>query len=99
MNEKILNEIESCKNKKKAEILSRFFKTDKGQYGEGDIFWGLTVPVSRKIAVKYNNIRRIEISSLLKNKVHEVRIISLFILVYQYKKASAKEKKEIVDFV
>ena len=94
----ILKEIESKRSKKKGEILSRFFKTGKGQYGEGDIFWGLTVPVSRKIAVKYKNISRKEISSLLKNKIHEVRLIALFILVSQYQKSTFEEKKEIVDF-
>jgi 3-methyladenine DNA glycosylase AlkD len=98
MNEKILKEIYSKKNKNKAKILSRFFKTGRGQYGEGDIFLGLTVPVSRKIALKYRNISQAEIFSLLKSKIHEVRLIALFILVSQYKKADLKKKKEIVDF-
>jgi 3-methyladenine DNA glycosylase AlkD len=97
-NSNILKEIESKKDKKKAKILAGFFKTGAGQYGEGDIFWGLTVPVSRKIVKKHENISKTEIASLLKSKVHEVRLIALFILVFQYKKSSTKQKKEIVDF-
>ena len=98
MTTKILKEIELKKNKKKDAILSRFFKTGKGEYGEGDIFWGLTVPVSRKIAQKHKDIPLREIKSLLKNKVHEVRMISLFILVGKYKHSSQAEKEKIVRF-
>lgn len=94
----ILKEIKSKENKYKTDILARFFKTGKGQYGEGDIFLGLTVPVSRKIALKYKDISKKEINSLLKNKIHEVRLIALLILVFQYKKSDLKNKKEIVDF-
>ena len=89
----ILKEIESNRNRKKDETLSRFFKTGRGQYGEGDVFWGLTVPISRNIAKKYEKLPRTEISLLLKNKVHEIRLIALLILVFQYKKSSLKEKK------
>lgn len=95
---RVLKEIRSKKDKNKAKILSRFFKTGKGQYGEGDIFLGLTVPISRKIAQKYKNISKVEIALLLKNKIHEVRLIAILVLVYKYKIGSKKEKKEIVDF-
>ncbi len=98
MNEGILKEIYSHKNVVKAKLLAGYFKTGKGQYGEGDIFLGLTVPVSKRIAKKYEDISKAEISSLLKNKIHEIRLIALFILVSQYKKANLKKKKEIVDF-
>jgi 3-methyladenine DNA glycosylase AlkD len=93
----ILKEIESKKDKKKDEILSRFFKTGEGQYGEGDIFWGLTVPVSRTIALKYKDLSLSDINLLLKNKVHEVRLIGLLILVGKYKNSGVEEKK-IVKF-
>jgi 3-methyladenine DNA glycosylase AlkD len=98
MNGIILKEIYSHQDRNKAQILSRFFKTGKGQYGEGDIFLGLTVPVSRKIALKYKDISNTDISCLLKNKIHEIRLIALLILVFKYKKADFKIKKEIVDF-
>lgn len=98
MIENILKDIEAKKNKKKDEILSKFFKTGKGQYGEGDIFWGLTVPVSRKIAMKYKDLSVSEINLLLKHKVHEVRLIGLMILVWKYKHSSKKEQEKIVKF-
>lgn len=98
MKETIIREIETKRDKFRSEILSRFFKTGKGQYGEGDIFWGLTVPLSRKIAIKYKDLPKKEVSLLLKNRVHEVRLIGLLILVQKYKKGIEKEKKEIVDF-
>jgi 3-methyladenine DNA glycosylase AlkD len=82
----------------KGTVLGRFFKTGKGQYGEGDIFWGLDVPTSRKIALRYIHIPRKELLKLLQNKVHEVRLVALFILVAQYKAADIKEKENIVKF-
>lgn len=98
MNKAILKEIYSRRDKKKAEILSGFFRTAKGHYGEGDVFWGLTVPTSRKIALKYKDIKLSEINSLLKNKVHEARLIGTLVLVHRYKKGAEKEKKNVVDF-
>lgn len=94
----ILKEIYLHKDKKRAEASVWFFKTGKGQYGEGDIFWGLTVPMSRKIAEKYKDISLEKVSSLLKNKVHEIRLIGVLILVHKYKIGTSKEKKGIVNF-
>jgi len=98
MIKEILKDIEAKKKKGKDETLSRFFKTGKGQYGEGDIFWGLSVPVARVIAKKYKDLSLSDIDLLLKNKVHEVRMISLFILVGKYKHSSQAEKEKIVRF-
>lgn len=98
MDKIILKEIYSHSNKNKAKILARFFKTGKGQYGEGDIFWGLTVPQSREIAKKYKDLSKSDLILLLKNKVHEIRLIALLILVFQYRKANLKIKKDIVSF-
>ena len=102
MENKILKEIFSHQNKEKSEILSRFFKTKKGEYGEGDLFLGITVPISRKIAIKFNSINLTVIKKIIKNKYHEVRLIALLILVQKYKQAkinnNLKSKKEIVNF-
>ncbi len=101
----ITKEITSFKNPENAAFLLRFFKTGKGQYGEGDVFLGITVPEQRKIAKKYIDLTFDDIQEMLNNKIHEFRLIALFILVYKYQKAddtsasSAQEKrKEIVDF-
>ncbi|MFN4181373.1 MAG: DNA alkylation repair protein, partial [Candidatus Paceibacteria bacterium] len=98
MEQKIINDIKRYRNEDKGLILGRFFKTGKGQYGEGDIFWGVDVPTSRKIAERYINTPRKEVLKLLQNKVHEVRLVGLLILVAQYRKAEPKEKADIVKF-
>jgi 3-methyladenine DNA glycosylase AlkD len=93
---KILKELKSEKNEEQAKNLARFFKTGKGQYGEGDIFWGLKVPVIRVISKKFKEASLGEIQGLLNSKVHEHRMVGLFILIEKYRKA--ENKKEIYDF-
>ena len=85
-------------NPEKAKILSRFFKTGKGEYGEGDIFLGITVPEQRRIAIRFKTLDLSDIQKLLKSKVHEERLTALLILVEQYKKSDEKKKKNIVNF-
>lgn len=82
----------------RGEFLQRFFKTEKGQYGYGDIFAGISVPQCRTIAKKYKDLSLSNIQKLLTSKIHEERLIALFILVHQYKKAPEKKKKTIYDF-
>lgn len=87
------------KNEEKARVLSYFFKTGPGQYGEGDFFLGLTVPVSRKVAKEFAGLPLNEIKILLDNKYHEVRMVALAILVANYNKAKDdKERKKIFKF-
>ncbi len=83
-------------SKKRAEGAARYFKTGKGQYGEGDIFCGLTVPQCRKIAHEFYDLKLNEIQKILQSKIHEIRLIGLLILVEQYKKAT--NKNTIVNF-
>jgi 3-methyladenine DNA glycosylase AlkD len=94
--------IEKQKNPKKAELLQRFFKTKKGEYGEGDIFLGITVPIQRKIASEFKTISLNEIQMLLDSKIHEKRMVGLFILIEQYKKTCKekdnKKQKIVFDF-
>ncbi len=86
------------KDPEKGVFLQRFFKTGKGQYGEGDIFYGLTVPISRSIANHFKELSLNEIGELIKSKVHEERLIALLILVEQFKKSDENTAKEIFDF-
>ncbi len=90
-------DLEKLATKERAIVSQRFFKTGKGQYGEGDIFIGTTVPDTRKVAKKYN-LSLEEIKQLLESKIHEHRLIALFILVDKYKKSEDKEKQEIANF-
>lgn len=86
------------KKKRKAEV-DRFHKTKKGEYGEKDVFIGVSVPNIRKEAKRYKEMSNKEIEKLLKDKIHEVRMAGLLILVEKYQKAKTKiEKKEIAAF-
>lgn len=84
----------------KAEFLPKFFKTGKGEYGEGDIFLGVKVPDQRAVAKEfYSKISLKELSELISSPIHEERLTALFILVTKYEKTKiASEKAEIVDF-
>lgn len=91
--------IEASKNPEKANLLSRYFKTGKGEYGEGDTFLGIMVPKQREIAKKFKDLELDSINKLLDSGIHEKRLIGLFILVDKYKKSKQElEKKKIFDF-
>jgi 3-methyladenine DNA glycosylase AlkD len=98
MSVSIEKEINNKANPKKAKLLQRFFKTGKGEYGEGDIFLGLVVPQQREIVKKFPNLKLSEIQKLLKSKFHEYRLIALLILVYRYKNSNEKNRKTIFNF-
>lgn len=93
----IENDLIELKNPTKAKGFYRFFKTGKGEYGEGDEFLGLTVPQQRGIAKKYLHLSLKDLQALLSNKIHEYRLTALIILMHKYKKADEKLKKEIFD--
>ncbi len=95
---KLIKELENLANPEQAEILQRFFKTSKGEYGEGDVFLGIKVPVQRTIAKKYYGLSLPKIKELLKSKIHEHRLTGLLILDQKYKKASGDEKENIFNF-
>lgn len=83
------------KNSDRAAINARFFKSGKGEYGEGDEFLGITVPQTRLIAKEGSRLTLHDIESLLASPWHEERLLAAILLVMRYKKASAKEKNEI----
>jgi 3-methyladenine DNA glycosylase AlkD len=94
----VQKQVEALANVQKAEILQRFFKTKPGEYGEGDVFVGLTVPISRSIAKQYYELPLTEVAKLLKSKIHEERLISLLILVEKFKKGTESERDKIYNF-
>jgi 3-methyladenine DNA glycosylase AlkD len=75
-----------------------WFKTGKGEYGEGDKFVGVRVPVQRVIAEKYRYLELGEIEELLESRVHEHRYTGLSILVAQYEAGDAATKERVFDF-
>lgn len=100
INQTISKALSDLSIQEKAEFFPRFFKTGKGEYGEGDIFIGVTVPDQRSVAKEfYNKISLEELSELLSSKIHEHRLTALLILVYKFEKTKDKiQQKEIIDF-
>ncbi len=78
-----------------AEHSQRFFKTAEGEYGFGDKFLGIRVPVIRQAVTKYKNTPLSVAERLLKSEYHEVRLFSLLLLVFRFSKSNANEQEEI----
>lgn len=100
--QKIKSELNKLRDKERAKHSAHFFKTGKGQYGEGDVFLGITVPKQREVAKKFVDLSLKNIAELLKSKIHEHRFVALEILVMQYEHAQKlkddKTQKKIFDF-
>ena len=94
----VVKEIQALSNRGRAHDLQKFFQTAPGQYGEGDVFLGLTVPQVRTVAQEYKAISLDQIDVLIRSKFHEVRLCGLVILTLQYKAAKErKTKKKLFD--
>jgi Predicted DNA alkylation repair enzyme len=92
----LINDLKKTGHKDKVLVFKRFFKTGKGEYGEGDKFLGIPVPEVRKVAKKYKNLNLEDLKKLLKTEFHECRLCALMILRFQYE--VSENKKELVDF-
>ncbi len=88
---KIFYALSARSNDEKKIVLPRFFKTGKGQYGEGDQFLGVTVPNIREVSKEYNDISFDVIKELISSPWHEMRMCALLILVNNSKKSVTKE--------
>ena len=94
-----IKELKKKSNKSQAVLAQRFFKTAKGEYGYGDVFIGVRVPVIRQIARKYQLLSLSEIEKLTSSKLHEVRLCGLVIITMQYKRAKGEAaQKRLFDF-
>lgn len=91
----VQKELKKYAKPEKAKIFQRFFKTQKGEYGAGDKFLGVTVPEVRKIAKIFSSMDLTEVLSLLSSPIHEDRLCALFILILQFKKSDEKIKQQI----
>jgi len=94
----LIKELQEASSPEKAELYQRFFKTGKGEYGEGDIFLGVRVPFQRKIAKKYSGMPLIKVQELLNSEIHEHRFIALIILVNKFEEASEIDRANIFNF-
>lgn len=96
MIKQIENELKRYSNSKKAKHSQKFFKTGKGQYGEGDIFLGITNPEIKSIVKEYYKEMSLNnLLSFIQSKYHEYRMFGLQCLVSKYQKCKTKERKEI----
>lgn len=85
MLQNLKQDLKNLADPEKAKICARFFKTAKGQYGEGDIFLGITVPQQRIIAKKYyKDLNLNDLQKLLDSKIHEERLVALLMLVLKF---------------
>ncbi len=91
-------ELRAIADPERASNSAWFFKTGPGQYGEGDVFIGVTVPKQRQVARKYAHLPLSEIEKLLASAIHEERLTALITLANQYKRGDQEEKQLIFDF-
>jgi len=96
--QKVQSYFRRLKNPVKAKILQRFFKTGPGQYGEGDRFLGITVPVSRRVAQQHRRLSLSGVKTLLQSPWHEERLLALLILVERYKKSDPTHRSRLFSF-
>lgn len=94
----IQEELEAYIDPVKKEYLPRFFKTGKGQYGEGDKFLGVVVPNTRLVAKLHKDEPFGVMAALLQSEWHECRLCALLMLVERFRKSDEKGRKDIYDF-
>ena len=96
--ETIINKLIALRNPEKAEVLSSFFQTKKGEYAAGDVFLGVTVPQNRKVAAPYTHLPLLEVEKLLQSKYHESRFVALVILVDKFERGNKATKEAVYNF-
>lgn len=95
MVENIEKDLRKYASPERAVGAARFFKTGRGQYGEGDVFIGVTVPDVRKVAKEYKDLNVTDIQVLVNSPIHEERLLAVIILVLQSKKADERGKEKL----
>jgi 3-methyladenine DNA glycosylase AlkD len=94
-----LEELKGYGKKSRVSDLARFYKTGPGEYGEGDVFLGGSVPQTRSVAKKHQNLQLTEIQKLFNSPFHEARLCAAIILNIQFKAAKkTQDRKKIFDF-
>jgi len=90
----ILKDLKRVSSKERAVGSQRFFKTGKGEYGQGDIFVGIRTPDIREISRKYlNDLDLTDLDFFLHSKIHEYRLFAVITLTYMYEKTEKTQEK------
>jgi 3-methyladenine DNA glycosylase AlkD len=89
--------LRDCANDRDAAISQRFFKTGPGDYGEGDVFLGVRVPATRKVARQADGLSFADVRNLLHSKFHEERLLALLILVHRFERGDGQTRQCIFD--
>lgn len=92
-----MRELKAAGTRERALGPARFFKTGPGEYGEGDLFLGVTVPDLRRITKQYKELSLADVEKLLAAREHECRLAALLILVAQYQRGDDAVQREILD--
>jgi 3-methyladenine DNA glycosylase AlkD len=92
----VVDRLRAAGDPARAAFLPTFFKTGSGQYGEGDRFFGLTLPQVRRFAAEYHDLPLRELERLLESPWHEARVLALIILVRQYGRATLDRQDAVV---
>jgi 3-methyladenine DNA glycosylase AlkD len=87
--------LRSLQDPEKAKILQKFFKTGPGEYGEGDVFLGITVPRLRTVSKECDGLAMGEVEDLLHSPIHEERLLALLTLIRKYEREDEGEKEKI----
>ena len=98
---KLLDQITAQTDSTQVEGLMRFFKTGPGQYGEGDEFLGIKVPVTRSVVKEcWKDVTFDDLEECVSSKYHEVRLAALLTLVdiFGHNRKNAALQKQCVDF-
>jgi 3-methyladenine DNA glycosylase AlkD len=91
----VRREVRALSDPERARNLQRFFKTGPGEYGEGDRFLGLTVPMIRGVANRFETLPLEDARALLASRYHEERLLALLLLVRQYERGDDSRRTEV----
>lgn len=92
------NTLQTFANPERAAVSVRYFRTGPGEYGEGDVFLGASVPQVRQVARKFQHLGPGELHELLESPLHEHRLVALLVLVSVFKKAGIQARREWCEF-
>lgn len=98
MLEQLKKDMRGMANPERARVSRSYFKTGKGEYGEGDVFLGMNASQMRKLAREYAALAMEDLERLLASAVHEERGLALLVLVNRFQRADAAERQRIYGF-